>query len=190
MGRFTAFVFGCLVLSCGLVEAQSPKDLPKYIKNLTAKDAQERIAACEGIATIGEIKKVLAKDAVDPLCDVLRKDDDAKVRTAAATALGRIEADASKATPALIQGLKDKERPVQVASATALGYLGSGAKEAVPLLKELAEQAKAEAAKAREEQAKAKTDGDKEKERLARAKGQAAGQMLQAAGGALQRIGQ
>src|SRR5262245_42291047 len=190
MARFTLLVFGCLVLSWNLVEAQSPKDLPKYIKNLTAKDPQDRIAACEGIGAIGEVKKVLAKDAVDPLCDVLRKDDDAKVRTAAAVALGKIEADATKATPALIQGLKDKERPVQIASANALGYIGPGAKEAVPLLKELAEAAKAEAAKAREEQAKAKTDGDKEKEQLARRKGQAAGQMLQATGGALQRIGQ
>lgn len=72
MARFAVLAFGCLFLILNLLEAQSPKDLPKYIKNLTAKDPQERIAACEGIGAIGEVKKVLAKDAVDPLCDVLR----------------------------------------------------------------------------------------------------------------------
>src|SRR5262249_49119568 len=146
----------------------------QHVKNLTAKDAKDRIAACVGIADIGELKKVLAKDAVDPLCKVLQQDADAKVREAAAAALGRIEADAGKATPALIQGLKDKERPVQIASANALGAIGSGAKDAVPLLKELNEQAKTEAGKAREEQAKAKADGDKEKEKIARDKAGAA----------------
>jgi HEAT repeat protein len=174
------------------VEAQTAKkeELAQHIKNLSAKDAKDRIAACDGIAAIGELKKVLAKDAVDPLCGVLQKDEDAKVRQAAAAALGRIEADAAKATPALITGLKDKERPVQIASANALAALGSGAKDAVPLLRELAEQAKAEGAKAREEQAKAKADGDKEKEKIARAKAGAAGQMQQATVNALKSIGQ
>jgi hypothetical protein len=192
MSRLAVLVFGFVGLLClttGTVQAQKKEDLPRYIKGLTAKDAQERIAACEGIGAIGELKKVYAKDAVEPLCNVLRTDADAKVRQTAAATLGRIEADAAKATPALIQGLKDKERPVQIASANALAALGPDAKEAVPVLKELAEQAKAEAAKAREEQTKAKADGDKEKEKLARAKAGAAQQMLQATGNALKSLG-
>jgi HEAT repeat protein len=190
MRRFAVLCLGCLFLGLALAEAQTAKkeDIAKYIKSLTAKDPQERIAACEGISAIGELKKVYATDAVDPLCAVLQKDDDAKVRLAAATALGRIEADPAKATPALIQGLRDKERGVQAASANTLGILGPGAKAAVPVLRELADQAKVEAAKAKEEQAKAKADGDKDKEKQARAKAGAAQQILQSTGGALRSI--
>jgi HEAT repeat protein len=187
-----------VILCCGFVflmmagievQGQKKEDLPKFLKNLTAKDPKDRIDACQGIAEIGELKKVYAKDAVDPLCNVLRKDDDAKVRQAAAAALGRIEADAEKATPALIGGLKDKDPGVQAASANAIAAIGSGAKAAGPVLKELNDQAKAEAAKAREEATKAKADGDKDKERIARQKAQAAQQIFQATNAALKSIG-
>ena len=111
------------------------------------------------------------------------------VRQAAAVTLGRIDADAEKATPALIQGLKDKDPKVQAGSANAIAVIGPGAKAAAPILKELNDTAKAEAAKAREEQTKAKTDGDKDKEKAARAKGQAAGEILRSTGAALKSIG-
>ncbi|MBY0526008.1 MAG: HEAT repeat domain-containing protein [Gemmataceae bacterium] len=192
MNRLVVLGLGCLFVTFGAVEAQGPKkdDVPKFIKSLTAKDAKERLEAVEGIAKIGELKKVYAKEAYTPLANVVRKDDDGKVREAAAQALGRIDADASIATPALIEGLKDKERAVQIASANSLGALGKGAADAIPALKELADKAKEELAKAKEDQAKAKAGEDKEKEKLARARAQQAQQMLQAVGGALKSIAQ
>lgn len=191
MRRLVLLGLGCIILASAGIDARGQKkeDLPKFLKELTAKDPKDRIAACDGIGAIGELKKVYAKDAVGPVCEVLRKDADAKVRQAAAATLGRIDADAAQATPALIQGLKDGDAGVKAASATALGALGPGAKDAVPLLKELNDQAKADAAKAREEQTKAKTDGDKAKEKAAREKGQAAGTLLRATGQALKSIG-
>jgi hypothetical protein len=53
------------------------EDVPKYIKQLTAKDAKERIAACEALAEIGELKKAYAKDAYEPLAHAVSKDGDA-----------------------------------------------------------------------------------------------------------------
>src|SRR5262245_39468550 len=191
MRRLVFLGLGFLILVSAGIDARGQKkeDLPRYIKELTAKEPKDRIAACDGIGAIGELKKVYAKDAVDPLCDVLRKDADAGVRKAAAATLGRIEADAVKATPALIQGLKDADSNVKVASATSLAAIGPGAKDAAPILKELNDQAKTDAAKAREEQTKAKADGDKAKEKTARDKGQAAGAILRATNEALKSIG-
>lgn len=191
MRRLVLLGLGLVMLAAVGIDAhgQKKEDLPRYIKDLTAKEPKDRVAACAGIGAIGELRKVYAKDAVDPLCDVLRKDADATVRRAAAAALGQISADAVKATPALIQGLKDADNNVKVASATSLAVIGPGAKEAAPTLKELNDAAKAEAAKAREEQTKAKTDGDKAKEKAARDKGQAAGNLLRATGEALKNIG-
>lgn len=179
---------GCLFVGLTAVAAQTPKkdDVPKYIKNLTAKDVNERLAAVDALAKIGELKKVYAKDAWEPLCNVVRKDDDAKVRAAAAQALGRIDADPEKATPALMEGLKDKERAVQIASALGLGALGAGARDAVPALKDMVEKAKAEVAAAKDEVAKFKDD--KEKEKVARGKLQAAQQLLQAANNSLRAV--
>jgi HEAT repeat protein len=190
MKRLVMLVTGCLVLGLSGAHGQTPKksDLPKFMKNLTASDAKERIAAIDGIAKIGELKKIYAKDAIDPLCNMLRKDNDAGVRAAAATALARVDADPEKAVPALIEGLKDKDRNVIIASANAVGAMGKAAADAIPLLKEHNDKARADQTAAKAEQAKAKADGDKEKEKLARAKGQQAQQMAQAAGGALRAI--
>jgi HEAT repeat protein len=191
MKRLTVLALGCFFLAVPSADAQKAKkeDLAKFVKQLNAKDAKERIAACEGIAEIGELKKAFAKDAYEPLANVVRKDSDAGVRAAAASALGRIDADPVKAVPALIEGLKDKERNVQVASAGALGALGSGAKDAIEPLTALNKEARDEQAKAREELDKARKDGDKEKAKLAQAKANAIGQLVQTTGQALQSIG-
>lgn len=190
MKRLTVLVLGCFFLVAPAADAQKAKkeELGKFIKQLNAKDAKERIAACEGIAEIGELKKIFAKDAYEPLASVVRKDGDAGVRAAAASALGRIDADPDKAVPALIEGLKDKDRNVQLAAAGALGALGTGAKAASEQLTILNKEAREEQAKAREELDKFRKDGDKEKAKLAQARANAIGQLVQATGQALQSI--
>lgn len=190
MKRLTVLVLGCFFLAVPAADAQKAKkeEIAKYIKQLGAKDAKERIAACEGIAEIGELKKVFAKDAYEPLASVVRKDSDAGVRAAAAAALGRIDADPDKAVPALIEGLKDKERNVLLAAANALGALGPGAKDAIEQLTTLNKEARDEQAKFNEERKKLLESGDKEKAKIAQGKAQAAGQLAQATGNALRSI--
>jgi HEAT repeat protein len=191
MKRLTVLVLGCFFLAGASAEAQQKakkEDVPKYIKQLTAKDAKERIAACEALAEIGELKKAYAKDAYEPLAHAVSKDGDPGVRAKAAEALGRIDADPTKAVPALIEGLKDKDRNVQVASANALGALGPGAKDAVDALKELSKEAREEQEKAKEEQAKFTKDGDKEKAKLAQNRAQNAQRLNQATTQALRSI--
>jgi len=181
---------GCFVWAVSSADAQKVKkgDIVRFLKELESKDTKERLAAIDGIARLGELKKVYAKDAYTPLASLVRKDPEAEVRAAAALALGRIDADPEIATPALIDGLKDKERRVIIASANACGALGPGAKAAAPILKELTDQANEERAKAKEEQAKYTADGDKEKAKLAQQRGQQAQQLAQATGNALRSV--
>jgi len=190
MKRLTVLVVGCFFLVAPAADAQKAKkeELGKFIKQLAAKDAKERVAACEGIAEIGELRKIFAKDAYEPLANVVLKDGDAGVRAAAAAALGRIDAAPEKAVPALIEGLKDKDRNVQLASAGALGALGKGAKAATEQLTLLNKEAREEQTKAREELDKFRKDGDKEKAKLAQARANAIGQLVQATGAALNSI--
>ena len=173
MKRFVVLVLACLFLSGGQVDAQGKKsEIQKYIKELNAKDAKERLNAVQGIAKIGMLRASYAKDAVAPLCVRIEKDGDGKVRAAAALALGQIDADATKAAPVLIKAVEsDKDREVQVNAITALGYLGAGAKEALPLLQKIRTEAGAEAKKYRSEQQAAQKAGDKKKAQEAAQKG-------------------
>lgn len=183
MKRLVGLVLGCLFLGLNIAGAEPPnkKDLPKFIKELGAKDAKARIAAIENIAEIGEIKAVYAKDAVTPLGDVLMKDDDAKVREAAAKALPRIDADPEKAAPALIERIKnEKDRAVLEAAITSAGYFGKAAAEAMPRIKEINDEYREEQQKFNAEAKKLQDDGEREKAQQARGKAQNAGRMVQA----------
>jgi HEAT repeat protein len=157
----------CLLLNLNGAAAQQPpkkEDMPKFLENLTSKDAKVRLTAVDNIAELGEIKAAYTKDAIAPLVDLVQNDEDAKVREAAATALSRIDADAARAVPALIDRLKNEkdERALQ-ASVASIGYFGPAAKEALPLLKEFRDKTGAELAKVREEATKANKEGDTEK---------------------------
>lgn len=182
---------GSFFLATPYADAQKAKkeEIAKFIKELGSKDAKERLAAIDGIAKIGELKKIYAKESYEPLAALVTKDPDAQVREAAAYALGRIDADPDKAVPALIEGLQDKERRVVIASCNASGALGAGAKDALEMLRKINDEARAEQAKAKEEQAKYTADGDKEKAKLAQQRGQQFQQLSQAAGQAIRSIG-
>lgn len=191
MKRLALLGLAGLFLSGGDLSAQGKKDeVQKYIKQLNSKDAKQRLNAVEGIAKIGQIRASYAKDAVEPLCMRVQKDDDAGVRASAAMALGQIDADSEKAVPVLIKALEsDKDRRVQINAITALGYFRDGAKEALPLLKKINDDAGAEAKKYRAEETAAIKAGDKKKAQEARRKSQPFQEMARAAGEAMRSIG-
>jgi HEAT repeats len=133
--------------SVGELTAQAPKkeEIGKFIMNLKDKDAKTRIDGCKGIAAIGKLKASYAKDAIEPLMELVKKDTEAKVRAAAASALGSCDPEDKEAVTVLIAALKeDKDKDVRTAAATGLGQLGAKAKEALPALKEAAAMAKAD----------------------------------------------
>jgi HEAT repeat protein len=136
---------GILFCSMSLVMAGGfgiPKreDVPKYLKQLqTSPSATDRAKAAEMLGKRGGINANDVEEAIAPLKKVLEKDDDAKVRAAAARALGNIHPEAAGTVPLLIDRLKnDSSMDVKLATVVALGQFGGEAKEAVPSLQELA----------------------------------------------------
>jgi HEAT repeat protein len=139
------FGVGIFLVSVGIVLAGgsgAPKreDVPKYLKQLTtSQKADERAKAAEMLGRRGSINAKDVEDAVEPLKKSLQKDIDAKVRAAAALALGEIHTMPEEIVPILIDKLKnDMSKDVKLATAVALGLYGPDAKEAVPTLRDYA----------------------------------------------------
>ncbi len=138
------FGLGLFLVSVSFVAAGSgaPKkeDVPKYMKQLlTAQSAADRAKAAEMLGRRGTISVKDVEDAVEPLKKTLQKDIDAKVRAAAALALGEIHLQPEETVPILIDKLKtDTSMDVKLASATALGLYGPEAKNALQPLRDLA----------------------------------------------------
>jgi HEAT repeat protein len=84
------------------------------------------------------------KLSLSALMEALRGDKMAKVRTSAATGLGRLGPDAAPALAALIGALKDKDDAPRAAAAEALGRIGPKASDAVPSLLECLKDKKAD----------------------------------------------
>jgi HEAT repeat protein len=143
--RFTRLFGGAMLLaSMGLVFGQGfgvprKEDIPKYIKQLqTSKNAADRVKAVQMIGKRGGVSAPDVADAIEPLQKTLEKDIDAKVRAAAARALGDIHPQPEKTIPILIDRVKgDSAMEVKIASAIALGQYGPDAREAVGPLREL-----------------------------------------------------
>lgn len=140
-----AFGLGIFLVSVSLVLAGgvgAPKkeDVPKYLKQLqTSKIAGDRAKAAEMLGRRGGINAKDVEDAVGPLRTIVQKDADAKVRAAAARALGDIHTDSEGTVPILIDRLKtDDKMDVKIAIAIALGQYGPDAKDALPPLRDLA----------------------------------------------------
>ena len=116
------------------------EDVPKYLKMLqTSQVAAERAKAAEMLGKRGGINANDVEVAVEPLKKTLQKDIDAKVRAAAARALGDIRPEDTAGTvKILIDRLKnDSAMDVKMASVVALGQFGGDAREALPDLREL-----------------------------------------------------
>ena len=127
-----------LVLAGG-IGIPRKEDVPKYLKQLqTATSAADRAKAAEMLGKRGGINANDVEDAVDPLKNALQKDKDAKVRAAAARALGNIHPEAEATVPLLIDRLKtDEVTDVKMALVVALGQYGGDAKDALPPLREM-----------------------------------------------------
>jgi HEAT repeat protein len=129
--------WGCLLGAMDAWAADTKKDeVPALVKELKNKNPKVRISAAEALGHIGAIRAADAKDAVPVLLDILKKDKDANVRKAAATALGQMDPDREQAVPGFIEALKDKSPAVRMAAAGALSILGEDARDAIPALKE------------------------------------------------------
>lgn len=122
----------------GGLGAPKKEDMPKYLKQLLSSQvASERAKAAEMLGRRGSINSGDVEDAVEPLRKSLQKDIDAKVRTAAAYALGNIRLEADKTVPVLIDKLKtDTSADVKLATVVALGQYGPDAKEALQPIRE------------------------------------------------------
>lgn len=118
--------------------AGKEEDAAKYTKELKSSgNVKVKIEAATKIGELGQIKKSWAAEAVPYLIKAC-KDDDKKLRAAAAEALGKVDPPPeSKAIETLIDLVKnDKELSVQQAAARGLGHMGPAAREAVPTLRE------------------------------------------------------
>lgn len=127
------------LLALGLLGGQAfaadlKADAEKYLQQLSSsKDPKEKIAALKGLGEIGAIRITYVRPAVPEVFKLL-EDSDAKVRGAAAEALGKLDPDLDKALPALSKLLKDNDDAVKMSAAKGLASMGSRAK---PALKDL-----------------------------------------------------
>ena len=127
----------CAAITCGeLAPGQKEDDVKSLIKDLKSNNPKTRASAVEDLGHRGAVRASEVKEAIPSILDMLKKDRDANVRKAAATALGQVDPDPSTAVPVLTAALHDKVPSVRIAAAGALGMLGDGAKDAVPALQE------------------------------------------------------
>jgi len=134
------FMFSVSLLLAGGFGIPKKEDVPKYLSQLVkSTNGAERAKAAEMLGKRGGINAPDVEDAVEPLRRALQKDADAKVRAAAARALGDIHTQPEDNVPALIDRLKNDEKmDVKMAVVVALGQFGPDAKDAVKPLQELA----------------------------------------------------
>lgn len=127
-----------LLLAGGSLTLPKKEDVPKYMKQLSSTSAAERAKAAEMLGKRGGINVSDVEDAVEPLKKLLDKDKEAKVRSAAARALGAIQLDAAGTVPILIEHLKSEseDKDVRMSAVVALGQYGPDAKEALPPLRD------------------------------------------------------
>lgn len=142
-----AQAFGLGILLCGvslLVAGQigvpKKEDVPKYLNQLLkSTNGSERAKAAEMLGKRGGINAMDVEEAVGPLKKALEKDVDAKVRAAAARALGDIHTLPEETVPLLIDRMKnDAKMDVKMAIVVALGQYGPDATSAVQPLRDLA----------------------------------------------------
>lgn len=136
MGFFLCSVSLSLAGGIGIPKKE---DVPKYLRLLqTSTSPADRVKAADMLGKRGGINAPDVEDAVDPLKTALEKDKDAKVRAAAARALGNIHPDAETMVPLFISRLKaDEVKDVKMAIIVALGQFGPEAKAALPPLREM-----------------------------------------------------
>ncbi|MGF1582394.1 MAG: HEAT repeat domain-containing protein [Gemmataceae bacterium] len=100
-------------------------DIPKTIAILKTGTAKEKAYAARLLGDRGAVRASDVKDAVAPLRFLVQNNKDAKVRAAAARALGQIASEPDETAKLLLMTLKnDKSDEVKMASMVAIGSLG------------------------------------------------------------------
>jgi HEAT repeat protein len=173
MKRLLVLLVGCTLLALGSWEGgvfgqkdkgslNLPKkeDLPKLIEQLKDKDAGTRTKAAVLLGNYGRIQSKPVAGAVPTLLTIVKMDESAETRRAAADAIGKIASDPKGMVPVLVEALKnDKEFSVKIAAASALGTMGLEGKSAIPALMEAQAIAKGAAKDEKDKQALGKAAG-------------------------------
>lgn len=115
--------------------ARTP-EMKAALKRAMANDSEPEVRR-EVAAALADFKGE-ARDMIDALFERLEKDDNGKVREAAARSLGRLAEYASVHVPKLGQALKDPDPGTRTAAAEALEAFGDKAKKVLPQLTEAA----------------------------------------------------
>ncbi len=137
-----AVIFG-LVASHARIDAGEflikKEDVPGAIAKLKTGNATEKVKAAQDLGNRGAVRITDVLDAIDPLKGLLMSDSNAKVRAAAAEALGKIAPDPAETVKLLLKSLTDdKDEDVKVADMFAIVQMGPDAKVAVSELQKYA----------------------------------------------------
>jgi HEAT repeat protein len=115
--------------------AQKSKKVDELIKDLDSKNDDVRINALADIGKLAEVKTSWGKMALPQVLEILNKDPQAKMRSAALACLGKIQADPGKYCDNMMKYLKeDKDFGVK---GTALALLAQYQQEAGPAVEPL-----------------------------------------------------
>src|SRR5262249_46546967 len=109
--------------------------VPGICAALMDKEAGVRHQAAQTLGQMGPE----AKQAAEPLAELLKSDRVESVREAAAKALGRLGLNSKPAIPDLIAALRDPHSGTRAAAVEALGRIGPEAKIALPNIMQLFE---------------------------------------------------
>jgi HEAT repeat protein len=106
----------------------------------TGAASPDPVVRRESLRSVGKLhfRASLPSAEVLPLLTDAMADEDAGVRTVAATYLGILNDDPGTSVPLLVEGLADDDPAVRTAAATALGAFGGEARDALPALRRAA----------------------------------------------------
>jgi HEAT repeat protein len=139
MTRFLAVPFAVLLLAPETTLAETKEEQAKrYLADLGSKDVKVRLTAMEELGKLGQIRASYGRPAIPMLLEGL-KDKDARIRAAAALALGRVDPEADQAVEPLLALVKNDKEELAVRRSAILGLaaMGEKARGAVPALRAL-----------------------------------------------------
>jgi HEAT repeat protein len=114
-------------------------DIPKAIALLRSGSAREKAEAADALGERGNVRAKDVQDAIEPLKEALLKEEDSRVRAAAARALGKIAPTPTETVPLLLQALQqDKADEVKAAAIIAISQMPSAAGPAIPEIQKYA----------------------------------------------------
>lgn len=135
-----------IVLIVGMMQIQAgdflikKEDVPKAIAQLRSGTPEEKARAASDLGRRGSVRASDVKEAVEPLRTAARNDKEAKVRAAAAKALGLIAIEPKETAKLMLDILRNKkeENQVKMAAMIAVGSLGPDGRIAVPEIRKIA----------------------------------------------------